>query len=294
MAAYFGNFVLSVIDQNGNPVREKNESGERTARIAFDTEYKLRLKNQRHVRAKVKVFIDGMDVNPNGYFILGANESLDLERFITDGDLVSGSKFKFTSQLKGALTGELQDPFSSQLGRITAKFYPESTWGNVTFRSPSFTHSPPYYVTPTYGTIEGSINTLFHSCVNTAGKAASGVLTTNAIGLPADATIGHASSTVTSCNLNDKGGTAMGGHSDQQFVATQQDFFTAAPVEISITLKGLNVAAGLAYGTSALADVKLSNQGVVCSFHREVPPKYCVIEGNMLVVRIPMSDLNVG
>jgi hypothetical protein len=87
----------------------------------------------------------------------------------------------------------------------------------------------------------------------------------------------------------------MGGHSDQQFVASQQDFFTAAPVEISITLKGLSdVVAGMAYGTSALAAVKLSSNGVVCNFHREVPPKYCVIEGNMLVVRIPMSDLDVG
>ena len=46
MAAYQSQFVASVICNN-QPLREVNKNGRRTCIIPFDSEYKLRLKNQK-------------------------------------------------------------------------------------------------------------------------------------------------------------------------------------------------------------------------------------------------------
>lgn len=63
-------------------------------RIPFGSEYDVRLKNLNTVKALVNVSIDGTDVTEGG-LVLHANQTLDLERSIVNGNLDKGNKFKF-------------------------------------------------------------------------------------------------------------------------------------------------------------------------------------------------------
>ena len=69
-------------------------NGINTIKIPFNSEYKIRLKNNdSYRRCLVKIWIDGKPVVDDG-LILRKSETIKLERFI-DGNLKTGSKFKF-------------------------------------------------------------------------------------------------------------------------------------------------------------------------------------------------------
>jgi len=82
-------FILTVLKDN-NPVREFNGK----VAIPFDTEYKLRLKNNNHRRCSATVWIDGAKASEIGNFIINGNDRLDLERFLNES-LTEGKRFKF-------------------------------------------------------------------------------------------------------------------------------------------------------------------------------------------------------
>jgi hypothetical protein len=63
--------------------------------LPFGSEYKIYLKNKNSVRASVKVEIDGVDVTEGVSLVIGPNEEFELERFIKNGNLTRGNKFKF-------------------------------------------------------------------------------------------------------------------------------------------------------------------------------------------------------
>jgi hypothetical protein len=122
MMAYANNYVVSVL-VNDKPQREFNVEGKRSIQMSFDTEYKIRLKNQTNVRAMVNVSIDGASVFMGGkQLILEPRQSLDLERFV--GELESGRKFKFVKQEKLGESGHF-DPTSDDLGKLSVEFVPE-------------------------------------------------------------------------------------------------------------------------------------------------------------------------
>jgi hypothetical protein len=86
---YHSKFV-TVIKANGKVLRENN--GE--VAIPFGSEYSILLKNMNSVRAQVRVSIDGVEAT-DGWLILQPNGKLDLERWIKNGNLSKGNKFKF-------------------------------------------------------------------------------------------------------------------------------------------------------------------------------------------------------
>lgn len=118
MMAYQNGFVVSII-HNGHPVREsRGEDGLRTCTIPFDSEYKIRLKNISLSTAQVRVYIDGTPVLSQDSLILRCNQTIDLERFVTDLD--KGRRFKFVP-----LSHEdVQDPSSRENGLIQVMFSP--------------------------------------------------------------------------------------------------------------------------------------------------------------------------
>lgn len=65
-----------------------------TVLIPFGSEYSILIKNLNSVRALVNVYIDGINVVPNG-LIIGVGQEIDLERSIVNGNLAAGNKFKF-------------------------------------------------------------------------------------------------------------------------------------------------------------------------------------------------------
>ena len=63
--------------------------------IPFGSEYSLLLKNLNSVKALVRVWIDGTDVTDGTSLVVYPNSSIDLERFIKDGNMDAGNRFKF-------------------------------------------------------------------------------------------------------------------------------------------------------------------------------------------------------
>lgn len=85
----YSKMFVAGIKVNGQVLRE---SGDRVS-VPFGSEYSIFLKNLNTVRVQVKVQVDGKEAI-NG-LILGPNQTLDLERFVKDGNLIAGNRFKF-------------------------------------------------------------------------------------------------------------------------------------------------------------------------------------------------------
>jgi len=67
-----------------------------TVFVPFGNEYSILVKNLNTVRALVKVSIDGEYVDETGEgFVIGANSDIELERFLKNGNLNKGNRFKF-------------------------------------------------------------------------------------------------------------------------------------------------------------------------------------------------------
>lgn len=76
------------------------ESGDIVS-LPFGAEFSLILKNLNSVRSQVSVSIDGKDVCGGSRLILGPNSTLELERFIKNGNMQVGNKLKFIERTAG-------------------------------------------------------------------------------------------------------------------------------------------------------------------------------------------------
>ena len=72
--------------------------------VPFGAEYSILIKNMNSVRAEVTVHIDDTDVGGGTQFVIGPNESVELERFIKNGNLKAGNRFKFIER-----TGSIEE-----------------------------------------------------------------------------------------------------------------------------------------------------------------------------------------
>ena len=86
----YGNKLAVAIKSSSKILREFKD----TVYIPFGSEYSIFIKNLNSVRAVVHITIDGTDVAPGGV-VVNANSSIDLERFIKNGNLLEGNRFKF-------------------------------------------------------------------------------------------------------------------------------------------------------------------------------------------------------
>ena len=86
----YGNKLAAAIKVNGKVLREFKD----TVHIPFGSEYTILLKNLNTTRAVVKVFIDGDDTVPGG-LVIDPGREVDLERWVKNGNLTEGNRFKF-------------------------------------------------------------------------------------------------------------------------------------------------------------------------------------------------------
>ena len=86
----YGNKLATAIKVNGKVLREFKD----TVYIPFGSEYTILLKNLHTTRAVVNVFIDGENVVPGG-LVVDPGREIDLERWIKNGNLSEGNRFKF-------------------------------------------------------------------------------------------------------------------------------------------------------------------------------------------------------
>ena len=87
----YANKLATAIKVKGKVLREFDD----TIYLPFGTEYSIFIKNKNSVRASVKVEIDGTDVTQGVSLVVDPNDEINLERFIKNGNLSKGNRFKF-------------------------------------------------------------------------------------------------------------------------------------------------------------------------------------------------------
>lgn len=89
--------LVFAIKVNGKVLREFKD----TVYIPFGSEYTLYIKNLNTTRAQIKINLDGKSISDDNEYIVNANSVLEIERFLTSGNLHTGNKFKFIERTAG-------------------------------------------------------------------------------------------------------------------------------------------------------------------------------------------------
>ena len=110
----YSNQFAAAIKVGGKVLREVGD----TVYLPFGSEYEIRLKNMNSRRAKVSIEIDGQNVTDSG-LVIDPFRTTDLQRFIQDGSLRAGNRFKFIER-----TGRIEEHRGIQVedGLIQIKF----------------------------------------------------------------------------------------------------------------------------------------------------------------------------
>lgn len=87
----YNNKLAIAIKTNGKVLREFGDE----VKLPFGSEYSIFVKNMNTVRALVSIEIDGDDVGDGTDFVVNPGSGLDIERFLRNGNLKEGNKFKF-------------------------------------------------------------------------------------------------------------------------------------------------------------------------------------------------------
>lgn len=136
---YHNGYVLVIKDSNGKILRETGSSGGKKVYLPFGSEYSLVLKNKTNRKAVVSVEIDGTDVLGLNRIVVDAGDDYELQRFMIDGNLSSGRKFRFVERNHPGV----QDPNSSDIGIVRVRFFEVKDNVYITDKyKPQFPHIP--------------------------------------------------------------------------------------------------------------------------------------------------------
>lgn len=116
----YSNKVVAVIKADGQVLREDDG----VVTLPFGSQYSILIKNLHSVRIKVNISIDGKNATEETSLIVAPNSSLELERYIRNGNLNEGNKFKFierTSKIEAHRGIGVED------GLIRIEYYVEKT-----------------------------------------------------------------------------------------------------------------------------------------------------------------------
>jgi hypothetical protein len=109
--------LVASIKAKGKVLREFKD----TVYIPFASEYSILLKNLNTTRAVVNVFIDGENVVPGG-LVIDPGRTVDLERWIKNGNLSEGNKFKFIERTQAIEDGPRGIKLEDGLIRVEYQF----------------------------------------------------------------------------------------------------------------------------------------------------------------------------
>jgi hypothetical protein len=113
----YGNKLAAAIKVGGKVLREFKD----TTYIPFGSEYTILIKNLHTTRAVVNVFIDGEDAVPGG-LVVDPGREIDLERWVKNGNLSEGNKFKFIERTGAIENGPRGIKLEDGLIRIEYQF----------------------------------------------------------------------------------------------------------------------------------------------------------------------------
>lgn len=212
------NFVVCV--KVGNKILRETKD---VVPLPFGTEYKVFLKNIDSRRAMAKVTIDGDDIMGERWLVLEPNDSLDLERFVRNGNLNEGNRLKFIERTKAVEEGRGVKA-EDGLIRVEFKFEQAAFIGGLILHNDCFNNptvpnpfAPPVFnpwQQDNHNIMRCQSTSLYSACAESGG-----VLSANS---------------VSTANVNDAGITVPGSVSDQKF----QDVwgFPTGPSEV-VTLR---------------------------------------------------------
>ena len=200
----YNNKLAVALKSNGKVLREFGE----IVYIPFGSEYSILIKNMNSHRALVTVTVDGKDVG-DGQFVVNANDSLDIERFIKNGNLAEGNRLKYIERTEniekhrgvGIEDGLVRVEF--QFEKPQPRGYELIDWRDYHYggyRSPS--------IMTDLDLLKGSLRNI--------GSADVTFTATNAVG-DGDAHINFSSTVNGALQSNDAGITVAGSVSDQAF-----------------------------------------------------------------------------
>jgi len=109
--------LVASLKANGKILREFKD----TVYVPFGSEYSFLIKNLNTTRALVNIFIDGEDVIEGG-LVLSAGQEVDLERYVKNGNLSAGNKFKFIERTAAIENGPRGAKLEDGLIRIEFQY----------------------------------------------------------------------------------------------------------------------------------------------------------------------------
>jgi hypothetical protein len=113
----YSNKLVASLKANGKILREFKD----TVYIPFGSEYSFLLKNLHTQRAVVNIFIDGDNIVEGG-LVVDAGREVNLERYIKNGNLTEGNRFKFIERTAAIEDGPRGIKLEDGLIRIEFQF----------------------------------------------------------------------------------------------------------------------------------------------------------------------------
>lgn len=196
--------MVACLKANGKVLREVKD----TVYVPFGTEYSILLKNLNTVRAIAHITIDGKDVIPGG-LVIRAGQEIDIERFVANGNLSQGNRFKFIERTAGI---EEYRGVKMEDGIVRIEFQYEKVYqrqDGMQWNTHVFCDGP-YYGGPLMGNANGDSGVYTKGIV---GSTANAISTNSALrGMTVSA-----QSASYSAPPNEAGITVPGSVSDQKF-----------------------------------------------------------------------------
>ena len=225
--------LVASIKVKGKVLREFKD----TVYIPFASEYSFLIKNLNTVRAVVNVFIDGENVVPGG-LVIDPGRTVDLERWIKNGNLSEGNRFKFIERT-GAVEQHRGIGLEDGLVRVEYQFELPRPIINTSWIQASGSTGFPN--SATYSSTSYNVNGIMRGVDFSKGEAmkASAASATNAtlnsMGISASGSTHDGMATMDWMPANDVGITVPGSKSTQSFQHTNVGALD--PVVHNIVLK---------------------------------------------------------
>lgn len=128
----YSNKLVCSLKANGKILREFKD----TVYLPFGVEYSFLLKNLHTQRALVNIFIDGENIVEGG-LVLDPNREVNLERYVKNGNLTEGNRFKFIERTQAVEDGPRGIKLEDGLIRIEFQYempHPSLNVNNTLFR----------------------------------------------------------------------------------------------------------------------------------------------------------------
>lgn len=270
----YSNKLVASIKSNGKILREFTDK----VYVPFGTEYSILLKNLNTVRASLNVFVDGTDAGDGSSFVVNAGETFELSRFVKDGNLTQGNRFKFIERTTavsdyrgvGMEDGLIRVEFVFERPIHRHPALQNIAWDKINFQGSmgNFSKGPDTsYYSSTIGA--GNVNSNLARSISIAdASAATSVLTTTA-------------QSVTNSIISDVGITVPGSISDQTFKTVAM-----FPVETETYSMVLHLVGETAVGDLIMdpITVKSKPKCTSCGKQNKATAKFCTECGTSLTI----------